>query len=184
MRRARAWTSSAPQAQPIMASARSTALRCAVIRCPALSRRRSRPSSRRSAFDPSRTMGRPPNENDFHYLSALLYGAHPLHVKGTRSLSCIRLRSKTIPGGGGSGFPLALAAPSAPDRLAGLTPPCLRPVCHNLRAHGLPPGCRLRSCARRNPLAAAASRADFHDSNPGGAGGGAAERLEASRRRR
>src|SRR5438876_71681 len=94
MRRARAWTSSAPQAQPINASARSTALRCAVIRCPALRRLRSRPSNRRSAADPSRTMRRPPNENDFHYLSALLYGAHPLHVKGTRSPSCIRLRSR------------------------------------------------------------------------------------------
>src|SRR2546427_6003645 len=123
MRRARAWTSSAPQAQPIMASARSTALRCAVIRCPVLRRRRSRPSSRRSAVDPSRTMGRPPNENDFHYLSALLYGAHPLHVKGTRSLSCIRLRSKTIPGGGGAGVPPAPPAPPAPRPPPGPPPP-------------------------------------------------------------
>src|SRR5437867_5883404 len=34
--------------------------------------------------------------------------------------------------------------------------PCLRLVRYSPRVHGLRPGCRLRSCARRNPLAAAA----------------------------
>src|SRR3989454_12712710 len=71
--------SSAPQAHPIPASARRTAFRCAVIRCPAVRNRRSRPSSRgsdgallRGTWVPSPPPGMAVyvNESHFHYLSA------------------------------------------------------------------------------------------------------------------
>src|SRR5437667_275282 len=40
--------------------------------------------------------------------------------------------------------------------------PCLRLGRQPPRVHGLRPGCRLRSCARRSPLAAAARRGATH----------------------
>src|SRR2546428_13946754 len=76
--------SSAPQAHPIPASARTTAVRCAVIRCPAVRNRRSRPSSRGSDGAPlrgTRVPSWPPgvavhvNESHFHYLPPHCTGA-------------------------------------------------------------------------------------------------------------
>src|SRR5437867_2091991 len=82
------------------------------------------------------------------------------------------------------GVPLALAAPSAPDLPAGLPlPPCGWSVTiYEFTACDQVADCAAALGGTRSPPPQVGPTS--HDTNPGGAGGGAAKRLEASRGRR